>query len=153
MSDVQLSMVQRVSFMNNQINDVDVNHLTQNSFGKSSESIKKPDGDEPRQRLASVVNFSPTKDKEAANLRQTSPSKSKSLYYSKISQKKLDRNSYNQQMNESVESNDAQDEDIRESMVEKKSINLPTGYVLATKSNSKTLIVNKQDVKLSDHKK
>lgn len=44
-------------------------------------------------------------------------------------------------LNESLESNNAQDEDIRESLVERNLIiNLPTGYVLATKSNSKSLL-------------
>ena len=43
-----------------------------NSFGKNSSSIKKPDGDEPRQRLASVINFSPEQEsnRESITLRQ-----------------------------------------------------------------------------------
>ena len=48
-------------------------------------------------------------------------------------------------VNESVESNDGRDEDIRESMAERhdRSINLPTNYVLASKSNSKSLLTGK----------
>ena len=48
---------------------------------------------------------------------------------------------------QSMESNDVRDEDIRESMAEKndRSINLPTGYILATKSNSKSILTQTID--------
>ena len=129
--------------------------MGQNSMSKNSFAIKKPNGDEFRQRLDSQINFSPdTSRDEHSDLRLRLQDKSREQYFPndkrhERKQKKSNNDLKLKLLNESAESNNAQDEDIRESLVERNLIiNLPTGYVLATKSNSKSLL-NSNKVELS----